>query len=378
MKQPAVAALIAVLAVLVLWLQREQARGSFDVVERAFIAWLAANSGGSSTLPPLTLVLYDEEASELAGTKRLALLDGALFARAAARLGAIAAGVEGIQGDPRRMTEAAGAMPVFGGYDWRNPPGQGWTPLAGEPVATWEEVPGLAGRRARFARGFVAPPEGTTGARSVLLAGRNGDRAVPSFLVLAWAVANGCRWSEVSVEGGVITAGSARLTLDAGGAAQFLPDEASAVVSMNELLVAAENFERAGGESPFRDHVMVLVPATADVARVAVDGADAVTPSERWASAWEALRTNRLFLRPGWWYPFFLVAGGMVLVLGPARRSNGAAIMAGCFAVLVFALAALGIFGSVRVLLPAAPALSTIIVALVLGRAGHRAGWFGK
>jgi hypothetical protein len=162
-----------------------------------------------------------------------------------------------------------------------------------------------------------------------LLAGRNGDRAVPSFLALAWAVANGSRWSEVSVEGAVITAGSARLTLDAGGAALFLPEGAPAVVSMNELLVASEKFEREGGESPFRDHVMVLAPATADIARVAVDGAGAITPADRWASAWEAVRTNRLFLRPGWWYPFVVLAAGTVLVLGPARRSNGAAVLAG-------------------------------------------------
>lgn len=378
MKRPAVAGVIAVLALLVLWLQREQARGTFDLVERAFISWLAANTGGQQPLPPLTLVLYDDEASELAGTKRLALLDGALFARAAARLGAVAAGVEGIQEDPSRMTEAAGSMPVFGGYDWRNPPGQGWSPLAGQPAARWEEVPGLVGRRARFARGFVAPPAGTSGARAIQLAGRNGDRAVSSFLVLAWAVANGCRWSEVAVEDGAITAGASRIRLDAGGAALFLPDEVPAVVSMNELLVAAEKFEREGGASPFRDHLLVLAPATADVARVAVDGAGAITPSERWASAWEAVRTNRLFLRPGWWYPLVVVAAGAVLVVGPARRSNGAAILAGFFAVLIFALAALGVFGSARVLLPAAPTLLTLVVALVLGRTGHRAGWFGK
>ena len=142
--------------------------------------------------------------------------------------------------------------------------------------------------------------------------------------------------------------------------------------------MASEKFEREGGESPFRDHVMVLAPATADIARVAVDGAGAITPAERWASAWEAVRTNRLFLRPGWWYPFVVLAAGTVLVLGPARRSNGAAVLAGFFTVLVFALLALGIFGSERVLLPAAPTLLTLGAAVVLGRAGHRAGWFGK
>ncbi|MEX1110699.1 MAG: hypothetical protein WEB31_02750 [Chthoniobacterales bacterium] len=378
MNRTAVAAVIAVLGVLVLWLHREQGRGTFDGIERAFVSWLVANTGGAKPLPPLTLVLYDDEASELAGTKRLGLLDAALFARAASRLGAAAAGIEDVREDPSRMIEAAGGLPVFGGYDWRNPPGQGWTPLAGEPGATWEEAPGLAGRRGRFARGFVAPPTGASGARQILLAARNGDRAVPSFLALAWAVAHGARWSELEVKNDALTAGGARIMLDAGGAVRFLPDGVPAVLSMNEVLVASEKFEREGGDSPFRGHVMVLAPATADVARVAVEGAGEVTPAERWAAAWEAMRTNRLFLLPGWWYAGLLVAAGLVLALGPARRSNRAALVAGMLALLVFALVALGVFGSSRVLLPAAPTLLTIGAALVLGRTAHRAGWFGK
>lgn len=378
MNRTATAAVIAGLTVVMFWLQREQSRGSFNAVQRAFVSWLAANSPSTKPLPPLTLVLYDDEASELAGTRRLGLLDAALFARAALRLGAVAAGVEGIGGDPSRMIEAAEGLPVFGGYDWRNPPGQGWTPLTGEPSATWEEVPGLAGRRGRFARGFVLPPEGTSGARTIQLAGRNGDRAVPSFLVLAWAVAHGCAWTDVAVADGTIIAGAGRIALDAAGAAHFLPQDAPVVLSMNELLVASEKFEREAGVSPYQDHLMVLAPATADVTRVAVEGEREVTPAERWASAWEALRGGRLFLPPAWWYPFIVVLTAAVLALGPARRSNFAALLAGLFAVLLFALVALGLFGSARVLLPAAPTLLTMIAALVLGRVGHRAGWFGK
>jgi hypothetical protein len=201
---------------------------------------------------------------------------------------------------------------------------------------------------------------------------------VPSFLALAWAAAQGSHWSEVSVAPEAITARKGKLSLAADGAAQFIPDSAPAVLTMNELLVASEKFEREGGASPFRDHIMVLARATADVARVAVGETGAVTPVERWASAWEAVRTNRLFVLPGWWYPVLLVLAGTVLTLGPARRSSSAALMAGLFAVLLFALAALGAFGTSRLLLPAAPALLTLGTALVLGRAGHRAGWFGK
>ena len=135
-------AVIAGLVLLAAWLHREHARGTFDVIESGFVSRLAANTTDKNQtryLPPLTLVLYDEEASELAGTTRLALLDGTLFARAASRLGALAAGVEGIGEDPSRMIEAAEGMPVFGGYDWQSPPGQGWTPVAGAPAAGWPD-----------------------------------------------------------------------------------------------------------------------------------------------------------------------------------------------------------------------------------------------
>jgi hypothetical protein len=377
-KRAAVAGVVVVTGLLVLWLQREHARGTFAPVERAFVLWLAANTSLPAVLPPLTLVLYDDEASELAGTQRMGVLDGALFARAASRLGAVAAGIEGLPGDPGRMTEAAGSMPVFGGYDWRQSPGQGWTPLRGEPAPGWIEVPGLAGRPGWFARGFLLPPSSAGGAGVLRLAGRNGDRAVPSFMALAWAVAHGWRWSELVAGGGSLTGPDGRLPLSADGSARFWPAAAPRVLSMNEMLVAAESFERDGGESPFRGHIMVLARATADVTRVAAGGLEPVTPVEQWARAWDAVRHHRLFLEPGPWYAALVAAAGIFLVLGPARRSNRAALLAGFLALLVFALLALGLFGGSRVLLPAAPTLLTLVVALLLGRAGHGAGWFGK
>lgn len=378
MKFPAFAAVLAVLALLAAWLQRENARGTFDPVERAFVSWLAANSGGKGALPPLALVLYDEEASELAGTGRMAMLDGALFARAASRLGALGAGIVGLSGDPTRMIEAAGGMPVFGGYDISAPPGLGWTPLRGAPDERWEEVPGLAGRPGRFARGFLSPPTGEAGPREIRLAGRNGDRAVPSFLALAWAVANGWRWSEINAEPPALLGPDGRMVLDSAGSARFLPFGMPVTMTMNELLVAAEKFEREGGVSPVRGHVMVLAPATSDVTRVSTGGLRPVTPAEQWAQAWEAVRGNRLFLTPGWWYAPMVVLVGVALALGPARRSNRAALVAGLFALLVFTLLALGVFGSTRVVLPFVPTSLTLLVALLLGRAGRAAGWFGK
>jgi len=378
MRRFALAGIALVLVALGFFLQRETSRGTFDPVERAFVSWLSANSGGKGALPPLTLVLYDEEASELAGTGRMAMLDGALFARAASRLGARGAGIEGLSGDPTRMIEAAGGMPVFGGFDLAKPPGNGWTPLRGVPGAAWEETSGLTGRPARFARGFLAPPTGQGGLREIRLAGKNGDRAVPSFLVLAWAVANGWRWSEISSQPPALEGPDGRMVLDASGSARFLASGQPSTMTMNELLVAAEKYEREGGASPVRGHVMVLAPATADVTRVAGEGMRPVTPAEQWAQAWEAVRSGRLFLLPGWWYPLLVAAAGMILVVGPARRSTAAAIMAGVFALLVFTLVALGIFGSTRVVLPFVPTSLTLLAALLLGRLGHTGGWFGK
>jgi hypothetical protein len=376
MKRAPVLVLVIALAVLAFWLQRESTRGTFDLVQRGFLSWLAANSSATKILPPLTLVLYDDEASELAGTGRMAMLDGALFARAASRLGALGAGVEGLTGDPTRIIEAAGRMPVFGGYDPSVAPGSGWTPLSGEPGTGWPEMAGLVGRSARFARGVLAPPVGGGGAKSIQVAARNADRAVPSFLALAWAAAQGWQWSELRADPSGLRGPSGQLLLDQTGATQFLPAAGPSVTTMNELLVMAEKFEREGGAAPLSGHMVVLARATSEVTRVAGEGLKPVTPMEQWASAWEAVRTNRLFHSPGWWYPLVVAAAAGVLALGPARRSNSGALLAGFFALLVFAMIALAVFASARVALPAALTLLTLAAGLMVGRAGYKGGWF--
>ena len=376
MKRAPVLVLVIALAVLAFWLQRESTRGTFDLVQRGFLSWLAANSSATKILPPLTLVLYDDEASELAGTGRMAMLDGALFARAASRLGALGAGVEGLTGDPTRIIEAAGRMPVFGGYDPAVAPGSGWTPVSGEPGTGWPEMAGLVGRPARFARGVLAPPVGGGGAKSIQVAARNADRAVPSFLALAWAAAQGWQWSELRADPSGLRGPSGQLLLDQTGATQFLPDAGPSVTTMNELLVLAEKFEREGGAAPLSGHMVVLARATSEVTRVAGEGLKPVTPTEQWASAWEAVRTNRLFHSPGWWYPLVVAAAAGVLALGPARRSNSGALLAGFFALLVFAMIALAVFASARVALPAALTLLTLAAGLMVGRAGYKGGWF--
>jgi len=379
MKRLPVLLLFVGLAILAFWLQRESTRGTFDLVQRGFLSWLAANTSPAKVLPPLTLVLYDDEASELAGTGRMAMLDGALFARAVLRLGAWGAGVEGLTGDPTRMVEAAGRMPVFGGYEPYLAPGSGWTPLRGAPGPGWSEMTGLVGRPARLARGFLtAPVGGGGGAKSIQVAARNADRAVPSFLALAWAAAQGWRWSEVVADPSGLRGPSGQLILDQTGAAQFLPAAAAPMVTtMTELFVLAEKFEREGGVSPLSGHIVVLAKATSEVTRVAEEGLEPVTPVEQWASAWEAVRTNRLFHSPGWWYPLVVAAVAGLLALGPARRSNGGALLAGFFVLLVFVMTALAMFASARVALPAALTLLTLTAGLMLGRAGHKSGWFG-
>lgn len=372
MKKSHWAVMALVLTSLGVWLQREAARGTFDAVERGYVSWLAANTAPARTLPPLTLVLYDDEASELAGSGRMAMLDGALFARAASRLGAVGAGIEGLAGDPTRMVEAAGGMPVFGGYDSQAAPGNGWTPLRGEAGEDWSEIPGLAGRPARFARGFLAPPEGNEGARTILVAGRNGDRAVPSFLALAWAVAQGWRWSELSADASGLRGPDGRMILDGRGAVTFLPGGEPRVMNMNELLVAAEKFEREGGVSPLRGHVLVMARATSEVTRLAGAGMQPLTPAEQWASAWEAVRSHQWFRAPGWWYPVVVAVVAAVLAQLTMHRPLGGALWRGFFALLLFALAALGIFATTRIVLPLAPTLLMLAAGLMVGRVVRR------
>ena len=60
MKRLPVLLLFVGLAILAFWLQRESTRGTFDLVQRGFLSWLAANTSPAKVLPPLTLVLYDD------------------------------------------------------------------------------------------------------------------------------------------------------------------------------------------------------------------------------------------------------------------------------------------------------------------------------
>ncbi len=378
MKRGGVAGLIVVLGVLVVLVQREELRGTFDGIEKVFLSWLVANAPSRPSLPPLTLVLYDEEASAVAGVGRLGILDGALFARAASRLGAAAAGIEGVTGDAGRMVAAARGMRVFGGYDWEKPPANGWTPIGGEADPGWPEVPGLTGKSGRFARGFIPPTGGLVGAREVPMVGGNSGRPVPSFLVLAWAAAQGWRVTDLAVADGVLAGPAGKLPVSARGTAGILAGGAAAIMNMNEFLVESERFEREGGESPLRGHVLVLAPATPDVTRLA--GADLApsTPAEVWARAWEALRRGHVFLYPGWWYGPVLLVMSCALAFGPARRGNKNAVMAGIFTFCLYCLAALGAYSGGSVFLPLVPGLWTIAAGLVAGRIGHESGWLGK
>jgi hypothetical protein len=377
-KWPAVTGLVLIVALAVGAARREESRGTFDALEGRFLSWLAANSRAVEPLPPLVVVLYDEEASQLSGQGRLGALDGALFARAASRLGAVAAGMEGLEEDPRRLIEAAGGMALFAGYGNDRPPGLGWTPLRGQPPSGWPEVAGLAGRPGMFARGFLPAPSAAAGPREVQLAARSADRAVPSFLVLAWGAAHGWKARDLTVDAAGIAGPRGRLRADAQGRAWFLPGPPPEAVSMNELLIAAETFERLGGRSRFEGRLLVLVRATPDVTRVVAPGEAPLTPGESWARSWEAVRHDRLFQRPGWWFPPALVAAGVLLALSSARRSNGRMLLAGFLAVLIYLLAALGAWAGSGIFLPAGPALCALLVSLAAGRLACAAGWLPR
>lgn len=375
----AAAAMCAFLAATVLWLQREEARGTFDAAERAFVAWLSANAGERAALPPLTLVLYDDEAFDLAGARPMGMLDAALFTRAASLLGASAAVVEGLEGDPRRMLESSDGMPVIGGYAPDSPPALGWTPLRGSGGERWTPVGGLIGSPGVFARGFLAAPLGSAGPRELSVMGRNADRPVPSLLVLAWGAAQGLRSRDLTAAEGAVFGPRGSIRVGPRGEAQFFPSGPARKITMSELLVAAEKCERAGGaNSPVRGHLLVLVRATADVARIAREGGEAVTPTELWGQSWDALRGGRLFVPAGWWFTPALWAVCVALALVAARWSSWQVLAAWAMAVLAYLLAALGAYAGARIFFPVAPAVAAFAVAAFAGCAAWRAGWLGR
>lgn len=367
MKAKTFIGVVAALTLIAVWLRHEVSRGTFDAVENRFVAWLAANDvTHAAVLPPLAVVLYDDESSKLAGAGGMGMLDGALFARAAYTLGASAAGVAGLSGDPRRMIEAAQGLRVFGGYPIDEPPGEGWAPLHGVSSRTWQEINGLTGRPGGFARGFVSVPTGSSGARRVVLLARSADRPVPSFLVLAWGAAQDLRASDLLADRKGVQGGGKHITVDDEGSARFYP-EAPHVITMNELLVASERFEREGGVSPLQGSVLVLARATTDVVRVASDTAGPATPIEVWASSWEPLRHGRLFLVPGWWFLPVLVAVSTLLARFAACHPRRRSVFVLLFSLLVFLLLSLGIFAGTHVCLPLVPVVLTMTAGVLAG-----------
>lgn len=358
--------LLAAVLVLTVWgLVRESQRGTFDRAEKVFVGWLAANTSRSALLPPLSLVLYDDEASQLAGVDRMGALDSALFVRAAMRLGAIAAGVEGLRENPARMIEASAGLPVFGGYEWNDPPGAGWTPLVGEPAATWPESPGLAGEASRFSRGFLSAPGGGAGSPEIRLLARNADRAVPSMLVLAWGAAQGAKARHLSVDPAGVRFGKSRLPVDRSGSVRFFPAAAVGVMSMNELLLASENFERGQAPSPVDGHVLILARATSDVTRVERGSERPLVAAEAVFQSWDALRRGTLFLSPGFWYPVALSVFALCLLFAPGFGTARAVLWGGVLLVLLFLIVSLGLFAGNRILLPSVPFAATLLAGLL-------------
>jgi hypothetical protein len=166
--------------------------------------------------------------------------------------------------------------------------------------------------------------------------------------------------------------GRAKLPLDAVGAASFWPDPITSVLSLNGFLVEAERFEREGGISLVRGHVVMLARATPDVARVAVPGRMPLTPTESWASAWESAKENRLFLLPG--SGFYLVLTIVALLLTKFFYDGGLRrlLVAGVFFLLLYVLVAMGVYSGYRLLLPLAPALVQLVAAMLIPRVLRR------
>lgn len=375
MKRGAMLGIIAALVALAVWLHREESRGTFVFATRPFLSWLAANSSPGPAIPPLTLVLYDADASALAGGSPMGVQEATLFVRGAARLGALAAGIDGLAEDPRRVLDASQGIFVFGGYAKDRPPDAGWAVLRGDPREAWPEIAGLPGQPGIFPRGFIDPPEDSSGARRAQIVARCGGRSVPSFLAIAWGAARGWRTRELAADAGGVRGRDATLLAGGDGAAFFLPGAACPVMTMNDFLVAAEKHDRDGAESPLRGRILVLAKATPDVARVALGGGEPATPAELLAQAWAPIREGKLFLLPGWWFSFLIVAAASLLAIVPSYRSSAGALGYFLFAALSYLLAALGSFSGASVLLAPAPALILLASAAALGRLATVAGW---
>lgn len=379
MRRGAVCGVVAALAVLAVWLHREEARGTFAFATRPFLSWLAANASPGAAIPPLTLVLYDADASALAGGLPMGVQEATLFVRGAARLGAVAAGIDGLAEDPRRVLDASQGIFVFGGYAQDRPPDAGWAVLRGEPCGAWPEIAGLPGRPGIFPRGFIeAPRDSSGGARRTQVVARCGGRSVPSFLAIAWGAGRGWRTRELAAGAGGVKGRDATLLAGSDGAAFFLPGDACPAMTMNDFLVAAEKHDREGGESALRGRILVLARATPDVARFAGAGSGPATAAELWAEAWGPIREGKLFLLPGWWFPFLLVAAASSLAVLPSFRSSTGAVGYFLFGALLYLLAALGSFSGARVLLAPAPALILLASAALFGRLATLAGWRGS
>lgn len=376
MKGSATLGIVALMILFALGLQREEERGTFLLFTRPFLSWLVANSPGPAPTPPLTLVLYDDDSASLAGGARMGVQEATLFVRGAARLGAAAAGIEGLSEDPRRVLDASQGIFVFGGYDQARPPEAGWAVLRGEPLSTWPEVPGLPGRPGIFARGFIGSADPASGVRRTQLVGRSGGRTVPSFLAIAWGAAHGGRARELSADAhGVRKNQDTVLLAGADGAVCFLPEPAESVITMNDFLVSVEKHDRLGSVSPLQGHVLVLASATPDVPRFARDGRAAITPGEMWAEAWGPMRSGKLFLLPPWWFSLVMMICASALAIGPAYRSSVGAVSVLFFTSMLFLLISLGLFAGARILLAPVPVLLLFASAVAAGRCATLAGW---
>jgi hypothetical protein len=135
-------------------------------------------------------------------------------------------------------------------------------------------------------------------------------------------------------------------------------------MTLNDLLVAGERFEREGVESPVRGHVLVLARATPEVTRLATPGSAVATPVELCLRVWEPLQEGLVFVRAGWWYGPLLWLAACALAFGPVRRKKGAVVSVGVFAVMLYLLSALGAFAGAALFLPLAPGLLTMVAGL--------------
>ncbi len=343
---------------------REEQRGAFPEVGRGIVRWLAADDAAKDPLPPLLLVLYDDEAAELASSRHVSGLDASIFLRAAGRLGAAAVVVEGLDpgADLARLAGVAAraeGLPMVCGFAAENPPAAGWTPSEIPMQETFPVLTGIlrADPAAAPATGFTAVGRMEGALLRWPMLARCEGRTVASWAALAAAATGGPPWAS-----------------DPEGAVWLYPPPfppEGGAMTLSSFLLGAEQIERGSDDPALRaavqGHVVVLASETSGTPRYAGrPGEDFLTAARQSALAWQEVRSGRGFVPAGFWHLLWPGLAGCLVLIVPRRQGWLAALEGLVLTTALCLLAALALHAGSQVLLPPVSMAAALATGLVL------------